>query len=209
MDITGRKLFVKALEEEGVDTIFGYPGGTVTDLFDELYKTDSINLILPRHEQALIHEAEGYAKSTGKVGVCLVTSGPGATNTITGLADAHYDSIPLVCFTGQVPLGLIGNDAFQEVDIAGVTMPVTKYSFIASGERGVAQDVREAFSIAQSGRKGPVLVDIPADIAAQSEEYERAPKSEPVPAKEPEKAELERAAQMIEKAKRPLIRENW
>ena len=102
MDITGRKLFVKALEEEGVDTIFGYPGGTVTDLFDELYKTDSINLILPRHEQGLIHEAEGYAKSTGRVGVCLVTSGPGATNIITGLADAHYDSIPLVCFTGQV-----------------------------------------------------------------------------------------------------------
>ena len=123
MDITGRKLFVKALEEEGVDTIFGYPGGTVTDLFDELYKTDSINLILPRHEQALIHEAEGYAKSTGKVGVCLVTSGPGATNTITGLADAHYDSIPLVCFTGQVPLGLIGNDAFQEVDIVGLYCP--------------------------------------------------------------------------------------
>ena len=117
MDITGRKLFVKALEEEGVDTIFAYPGGTVTDLFDELYKTNSINLVLPRHEQGLIHEAEGYAKSTGKVGVCLVTSGPGATNTVTGLADAHYDNVPLVCFTGQVPLPLIGNDAFQEVDI--------------------------------------------------------------------------------------------
>ena len=121
MDITGRKLFVKALQEEGVDTIFGYPGGTVTDLFDELYKQDSIDVVLPRHEQGLIHAAEGYAKSTGKVGVCLVTSGPGATNIITGLADAHYDSIPLVCFTGQVPLSLIGNDAFQEVDIVGMT----------------------------------------------------------------------------------------
>ena len=127
MDITGRKLFVKALEEEGVDTIFGYPGGTVTDLFDELYKTDSINLILPRHEQGLIHEAEGYAKSTGRVGVCLVTSGPGATNIITGLADAHYDSIPLVCFTGQVPLGLIGNDAFQEVYFDGITRSITMF----------------------------------------------------------------------------------
>ena len=127
MDITGRKLFVKALQEEGVDTIFGYPGGTVTDLFDELYKQDSIDVVLPRHEQGLIHAAEGYAKSTGKVGVCLVTSGPGATNIITGLADAHYDSIPLVCFTGQVPLSLIGNDAFQEVDIVGMTRSVTKY----------------------------------------------------------------------------------
>ena len=127
MDITGRKLFVKALQEEGVDTIFGYPGGTVTDLFDELYKQDSIDVVLPRHEQGLIHAAEGYAKSTGKVGVCLVTSGPGATNIITGLADAHYDSIPLVCFTGQVPLSLIGNDAFQEVDIVGMTRSITKY----------------------------------------------------------------------------------
>ena len=113
MDITGRKLFVKALEEEGVDTIFAI-GGTVTDLFDELYKTNSINLVLPRHEQGLIHEAEGYAKSTGKVGVCLVTSGPGATNTVTGLADAHYDNVPLVCFTGQVPLPLIGMMPFRK-----------------------------------------------------------------------------------------------
>ena len=121
MDITGRKLFVKALQEEGVETIFGYPGGMVTDLFDELYKQDGIEVVLPRHEQGLLHEAEGYAKATGKVGVCLVTSGPGATNIITGLADAHYDNIPLVCFTGQVPLNLIGNDAFQEVDIVGMT----------------------------------------------------------------------------------------
>ena len=127
MDITGRKLFVKALQEEGVDTIFGYPGGMVTDLFDELYKQDGIEVVLPRHEQGLLHEAEGYAKATGKVGVCLVTSGPGATNIITGLADAHYDNIPLVCFTGQVPLNLIGNDAFQEVDIVGMTRSDRKY----------------------------------------------------------------------------------
>ena len=173
MDITGRKLFVKALEEEGVDTIFGYPGGTVTDLFDELYKTDSINLILPRHEQGLIHEAEGYAKSTGRVGVCLVTSGPGATNIITGLADAHYDSIPLVCFTGQVPLGLIGNDAFQEVDIVGMTRSITKYGVTVRRREDLGKIIKMAFYIAQTGKPGPVLIDIPKDIqpASGSAEY--------------------------------------
>ena len=164
MDITGRKLFVKALLEEGVDTIFGYPGGTVTDLFDELYKTDAINLILPRHEQGLIHEAEGYAKSTGKVGVCLVTSGPGATNIMTGLADAHYDNIPLVCFTGQVPLGLIGNDAFQEVDIVGMTRSITKYGVTVRKREDLGKIIKMAFQIANSGKPGPVLIDIPKDI---------------------------------------------
>ena len=164
MDITGRKLFVKALEEEGVDTIFGYPGGTVTDLFDELYKNDNIDLVLPRHEQGLIHEAEGYAKSTGKVGVCLVTSGPGATNIITGLADAHYDSIPLVCFTGQVPLSLIGNDAFQEVDIVGITRSITKYGVTVRDRKDLGKIIKMAFHIAQTGKPGPVLIDIPKDI---------------------------------------------
>ena len=130
MKVTGSSLFATAMKKEGVDTIFAYPGGTVTDLFDELYKTNSINLVLPRHEQGLIHEAEGYAKSTGKVGVCLVTSGPGATNTVTGLADAHYDNVPLVCFTGQVPLPLIGNDAFQEVDIVGMENQILVHSSV-------------------------------------------------------------------------------
>lgn len=164
MDITGRKLFVKALQKEGVDTIFGYPGGTVTDLFDELYKQDSIEVVLPRHEQGLIHEAEGYAKSTGKVGVCLVTSGPGATNIITGLADAHYDSIPLVCFTGQVPLSLIGNDAFQEVDIVGMTRSITKYGVTVRKREELGRIIKMAFHIAKSGKPGPVLIDIPKDI---------------------------------------------
>ena len=164
MDITGRKLFVKALLEEGVDTIFGYPGGTVTDLFDELYKTDEINLILPRHEQGLIHEAEGYAKSTGKTGVVLVTSGPGATNIMTGLADAHYDNIPLVCFTGQVPLNLIGNDAFQEVDIVGMTRSITKYGVTVRRREDLGKIIKMAFQIANSGKPGPVLIDIPKDI---------------------------------------------
>ncbi len=167
MDITGRKLFVKALEEEGVDTIFGYPGGTVTDLFDELYKQDSIRVVLPRHEQGLIHEAEGYAKSTGKVGVCLVTSGPGATNIMTGLADAHYDNIPLVCFTGQVPLSLIGNDAFQEVDIVGMTRSITKYGVTVRRREDLGRIIKMAFQIASTGKPGPVLIDIPKDIQTE------------------------------------------
>lgn len=164
MDITGRKLFVKALQEEGVTTLFGYPGGTVTDLFDELYKQDGIEVVLPRHEQGLIHEAEGYARSTGKVGVCLVTSGPGATNIMTGLADAHYDSIPLVCFTGQVPLSLIGNDAFQEVDIVGMTRSITKYGVTVRKREDLGRIIKMAFYIASTGKPGPVLIDIPKDI---------------------------------------------
>ena len=208
MDITGRKLFVKALEEEGVDTIFGYPGGTVTDLFDELYKTDSINLILPRHEQGLIHEAEGYAKSTGRVGVCLVTSGPGATNIITGLADAHYDSIPLVCFTGQVPLGLIGNDAFQEVDIVGMTRSITKYGVTVRRREDLGKIIKMAFYIAQTGKPGPVLIDIPKDIqtASGSAEY---PSHVDIRGYKPSTGvhigQLKRAVKMLGKAKKPLF----
>ena len=164
MDITGKKLFLKAMREEGVDTIFGYPGGMVTDLFDELYKADDIHLVLPRHEQALIHEAEGYARSTGKVGVCIVTSGPGATNIVTGLADAHYDSIPLVVTTGQVPLKLIGNDAFQEVDIVGMTRSITKYGVTVRNRDDLGKILKEAFFIARSGKPGPVVIDLPKDI---------------------------------------------
>ena len=168
MDITGRKLFVKALQEEGVDTIFAYPGGMVTDIVDELYKQDSIHVVLPRHEQALIHEAEGYARATGRVGVCLVTSGPGATNTITGIADAHYDSIPLVIFTGQVPQNLIGNDAFQEVDIVGMTRSIVKYGVTVRDRKDLGKIIKMAFQIASSGKPGPVLIDIPKDIQTQN-----------------------------------------
>lgn len=164
MDITGRKLFVKALLEEGVDTVFGYPGGMVTDILDELYKHEEIELVLPRHEQGLIHEAEGYAKATGRVGVCVVTSGPGATNVITGLADAHYDNIPLVCITGQVPLNLIGNDAFQEVDIVGMTRSITKYGVTVRDRRELGKILKMAFHIAKTGKPGPVLIDLPKDI---------------------------------------------
>ena len=151
MDITGKKMFVKALKEEGVDTIFAYPGGTVTDLFDELYRDNEIEIVLPRHEQALVHEAEGYARETGKIGVCLVTSGPGATNTITAVADAFYDSIPLVVFTGQVPLNLIGNDAFQEVDIVGMTRGITKYSVPVRDRQEHGKILKMAFHIARTG----------------------------------------------------------
>lgn len=208
MDITGRKLFVKALEEEGVDTVFGYPGGTVTDLFDELYRTNAVRLVLGRHEQGLIHEAEGYARSTGRVGVCLVTSGPGATNIITGLADAHYDNIPLVCFTGQVPLNLIGNDAFQEVDIVGMTRSVTKYGVTVRNRADLGRIIRMAFYIAASGKPGPVLIDIPKDIQTQPGPAEY-PKQVDIRGYKPcsgvHVGQLKRAYKLLKTAEKPLI----
>ncbi len=164
MQITGKELFVKALAAEGVDTVFAYPGGMITDVIDELYRQDDIRLVLPRHEQALVHEAEGYARATGRCGVCLVTSGPGATNTITGIVDARYDSIPLVIFTGQVPQPLIGNDAFQEVDIVGMTRNVVKYGVTVRDRKDLGRIIRMAFHIASTGRPGPVLIDLPKDI---------------------------------------------
>lgn len=208
MEIKGTKLFVKALKEEGVDTIFAYPGGTVTDLFDELHCDNEIEIVLPRHEQALVHAAEGYARETGKVGVCLVTSGPGATNTVTAIADAFYDSIPLVVFTGQVPLGLIGNDAFQEVDIVGITRSITKYSVTVRDRKELGRILKMAFHIARTGKPGPVLVDLPKDIQTTSG-----------PAEYPEKVEirgykpsqgvhigqLKKAFKLLSDAKRPVI----
>lgn len=173
MNIKGTELFVKALIEEGVDKLFGYPGGMAIDLFDALYNQDKIEVILPRHEQALIHAADGYARSTGKVGVCLVTSGPGATNLVTGIATANYDSVPLVCFTGQVNTNLIGNDAFQEVDIVGITRSICKYCVTVRDRKDLGRIIKEAFYIARTGKPGPVLVDIPKDIqlAMGSDEY--------------------------------------
>ncbi len=164
MEISGAKLFLRALEAEGVEKIFAYPGGTVTDLFDELYRNSDIDMVLPRHEQALVHEAEGYARETGKTGVCLVTSGPGATNTVTAIADAFYDSIPIVVFTGQVALGLIGNEAFQEVDIVGITRHITKYSVTVRDRKDLGRILKMAFHIASTGKPGPVLIDLPKDI---------------------------------------------
>ncbi len=173
MQITGAELFVKALREEGVDILFGYPGGQAIDLFDALYGQDEVEVILPRHEQGLIHAADGYARSTGRVGVCLVTSGPGATNLVTGIATANYDSVPLVCFTGQVARNLIGNDAFQEVDIVGITRNICKYAVTVRDRKDLATIIKKAFYIARTGKPGVVLVDIPKDIQRElgSDEY--------------------------------------
>ena len=164
MDITGSALFVKALKEEHVDTLFAYPGGQAIDLFDALYEENDIRVILPRHEQGLVHAADGYARSTGKVGVCLVTSGPGATNLVTGIATANFDSVPLICFTGQVPTTLIGNDAFQEVDIVGITRSICKYAVTVRKRDELATIIKKAFFIAQTGKPGVVVVDLPKDI---------------------------------------------
>ncbi len=208
MEITGRKLFVKALLEEGVDTVFGYPGGMVTDILDELYKHEEIELVLPRHEQGLVHEAEGYAKATGKVGVCVVTSGPGATNVITGLADAHYDNIPLVCITGQVPLNLIGNDAFQEVDIVGMTRSITKYGVTVRDRRELGKILKMAFHIAKTGKPGPVLIDLPKDIqtAQGPGEY---PKEVSIRGYKPNESvhigQLKKGYKLLKSAKKPLF----
>ena len=164
MQITGAELFVKALLAEQVDTIFAYPGGQAIDLFNALYGVEEIKVVLPRHEQGLVHAADGYARSTGKVGVCLVTSGPGATNLVTGIATANYDSVPLVCFTGQVPTHLIGNDAFQEVDIVGITRSICKYAITVRKREDLASIIKKAFFIARSGKPGVVVVDLPKDI---------------------------------------------
>ena len=173
--ISGNRLLVKALVEEGVEVLFGYPGACTIDISDELYKEKSIKIILPRHEQALVHEADAYARTTGRVGVCLVTSGPGATNLVTGLATANYDSVPLVCFTGQVARHLIGNDAFQEVDIVGITRSITKYGVTVRRREDLGRIIKEAFYIAGTGRPGPVLIDLPKDVMAEmgSDEYPR------------------------------------
>ncbi|MGN0242388.1 MAG: biosynthetic-type acetolactate synthase large subunit, partial [Candidatus Weimeria sp.] len=209
MDITGRKLIVKALAEEGVDTIFAYPGGMVTDILDELYKQeDKFHIVLPRHEQALIHEAEGYARQSGRTGVAIVTSGPGATNTITGIADAHYDSIPLVVITGQVAQSLIGNDAFQEVDIVGMTRSIVKYGVTVRDRNSLGRILKMAFYIASSGKPGPVLIDIPKDIQQKSgpDEY---PDHVDIRGYKPNTsvhiAQLKRAYKTLKNAKKPLI----
>lgn len=206
--ITGNKLLVRALKEEGVDTIFGYPGACTIDISDELYKQNDIRVILPRHEQALVHEADAYARTTGKVGVCLVTSGPGATNLVTGLATANYDSVPLVCFTGQVARHLIGNDAFQEVDIVGITRSIAKYGVTVRRREDLGRIIKEAFYIARTGRPGPVLIDLPKDVMGElgSAEY---PENVNIRGYKPNTSvhmgQLKRALKMLKKAKRPLF----
>lgn len=206
--ISGNKLLLKALREEGVDTVFGYPGACTINISDELYKQDEIRVILPRHEQALVHAADAYARTTGKVGVCLVTSGPGATNLVTGLATANYDSVPLVCFTGQVERHLIGNDAFQEVDIVGITRSITKYGLTVRNREDLGRILKEAFYIARTGRPGPVLVDLPKDVMAElgSADY---PKNVNIRGYKPNTSvhmgQLKKAIKMLHKAEKPLF----
>lgn len=171
MQLTGAQIFVECLKAEGVDLLYGYPGGAVLHIYDELYKQEDVAHILVRHEQGAVHAAEGYAKSSGKVGVALVTSGPGATNAITGIADAYMDSVPLVVFTGQVNSSLIGNDAFQEVDTVGITRPCVKHNFLVKDVKDIAETVKKAFYIASTGRPGPVVVDLPKDITADKCEF--------------------------------------
>ena len=206
--ISGNKLLVKALKEEGVEYVFGYPGACTIDISDELYKQDDVTVILPRHEQALVHAADAYARTTGKVGVCLVTSGPGATNLVTGLATANYDSVPLVCFTGQVARHLIGNDAFQEVDIVGITRSITKYGVTVRNREDLGRIIKEAFYIASTGRPGPVLIDMPKDVqeAVFTPDFDMEmdiPGYNPVLPVPADK--LEELIPLIENARRPVI----
>ena len=206
--ISGNKLLVKALREEGVDVLFGYPGACTIDISDELYKQDYTRVVLPRHEQALVHEADAYARVTGKVGVCLVTSGPGATNLVTGIATANYDSVPLVCFTGQVPVQLIGNDAFQEVDIIGITRTICKYGVTVKRREDLGRIIKEAFYIAKTGRPGPVVIDLPKDVMAElgSPDY---PQEVNIRGYKPNTSvhigQLKRAIKMLHKAEKPLF----
>jgi acetolactate synthase-1/2/3 large subunit len=207
MELTGAQILIKMLKEEGVKTIFGYPGGAVIDIYDELAKSD-IRHILVRHEQGAVHAADGYARASKGVGVCLVTSGPGATNTVTGIASAYMDSIPIVVFTGQVPTNLIGNDAFQEVDIVGITRPCTKHNYLVKHTEDLAKTIKEAFHIARSGRPGPVLVDIPKDVANTRINYKEPEKimmKTYNPTYKPNKRQLQKIAGLIAKAERPMI----
>ncbi len=198
---------MEVLKEEGVDTIFGFPGGVVIDIFDELAKTD-IRSVLVRHEQGAVHAADGYARASGKTGVCLVTSGPGATNTVTGIATAYMDSIPMVVFTGQVPTQLIGNDAFQEVDIVGITRPCTKHNYLVQSTEAFPRIIKEAFYLARSGRPGPVLVDIPKDVAKATVDY-RSIKDVQLksynPTYNPNMKQLLKVVDLIKESKRPVI----
>ncbi|KAB2846188.1 MAG: acetolactate synthase large subunit, partial [Melioribacteraceae bacterium] len=204
----GADIFFECLRREGVDTIFGYPGGAVLKIYEKLYDVDFLEHILVRHEQGATHAAEGYAKATGKVGVVLVTSGPGATNTVTGIADAYMDSVPIVVFTGQVPSHLIGNDAFQEADIVGITRPITKHNFLVRHVEELALTIRKAFYIASTGRPGPVVVDLPKDVINSECEFEY-PDDVDIKGYKPKykghSNQIKKAAEVISNAKRPLL----
>ncbi|MFO7606992.1 MAG: biosynthetic-type acetolactate synthase large subunit [Desulfurivibrionaceae bacterium] len=208
MKVTGAQALMKCLKEQGVNVVFGFPGGAVIDIFDEIMKNKDLTHVLVRHEQAAVHAADAYARVVGDVGVALVTSGPGATNTVTGIASAYMDSIPIVVFTGQVPTALIGNDAFQEVDIVGITRPCTKHNYLVTDPNELIETIREAFHIARTGRPGPVLIDLPKDVMAALVNF-----TEPKPVKmrtyrptyEPHPGQIEKACKSILKAKKPVL----
>ncbi len=207
MQLTGAQIVIECLKEQGVDTVFGYPGGAILNVYDELYKhKKEIKHVLTSHEQGAAHAADGYARSTGKVGVCLATSGPGATNLVTGIATAYMDSVPVVAITCNVGVSLLGKDSFQEIDIVGITTPITKHNFIVKDIDKLADTIRRAFKIAQTGRPGPVLVDIPKDVTASKTEYQ-AIKVEPIPrlSKDITEEDLQTAVDMIQNAKKPYI----
>nr|WP_302020091.1 biosynthetic-type acetolactate synthase large subunit [uncultured Acetatifactor sp.] len=206
MQLNGSEIVVECLKEQGVDTVFGYPGGSILNIYDALYKhSDEIRHVLTSHEQGAAHAADGYARATGKVGVCMATSGPGATNLVTGIATAYMDSVPMVAITANVTLPMLGKDSFQEVDIAGVTMPITKHGYIVKNVEELADTLRRAFTIARSGRPGPVLVDITKDVTAAVCEYTPMPAQEQHPACRCTKEELEQAVAYIQAAKKPYI----
>lgn len=205
MQLTGSEIVIECLKEQGVDTVFGYPGGTILNIYDALYKHPEIKHVLTSHEQGAAHAADGYARATGKVGVCMATSGPGATNLVTGIATAFMDSVPMVAITANVVLPLLGKDTFQEVDIAGVTMPITKHGYIVKDVNDLADTIRKAFAIARSGRPGPVLVDITKDVTADKAEYR---KQKPTELKLPKRftdEDIETAIKLIERSKKPFI----
>ena len=209
MLLNGSEIILECLKEQGVDTVFGYPGGAILNLYDELYKhSDEIHHVLTSHEQGAAHAADGYARATGKVGVCFATSGPGATNLVTGIATAHMDSVPIIAITCNVALPLLGKDSFQEIDISGITMPITKHNFIVKDIKDLAEIIRRAFVIAKSGRPGPVLIDIPKDITAPNNKYEYMP-MKPIPVGRVKKGITEKAlkdaVKLIDKAKKPVI----
>ncbi len=207
MQLTGAQIVLECLLEQGVDTVFGYPGGTILNVYDELYKyQDRIRHILTSHEQGAAHAADGYARSTGKVGVCMATSGPGATNLVTGIATAYMDSIPLIAITCNVNVPALGKDSFQEIDVAGVTMPITKHNFIVKDVNVLAETIRRAFRIAQRGRKGPVLIDIAKDVTAALCDYEK--KEKYIPTRSTENIsenDISAAVEAIKASKRPMI----
>ena len=206
MKLKGAQILIQTLIEQGVTDVFGYPGGQVINIYDALYEyKDKINHVLTAHEQGAAHAADGYSRATGKVGVCIATSGPGATNLVTGIATAMLDSIPMVAITGNVPCSLIGKDSFQEIDITGVTMPITKHNYFVSDIADLADTLREAFTVAKSGRPGPVLVDIPKDVQVASYDYEPQPVTEKIPVPKVKEALIDEAVAMIAEAKRPYI----